>query len=228
MSWEPAFIKKTLAAMESNRLYRWLSLGLTLKGFVALGTGVVTFFIGIWRDINPFYAVVGALFVVASVLTIMNQHTMRRGFKTTASGGVDLGPPDGTHRHDRGRYVPHKQRATVEELTAGRIVNRLVYVTDLPPDNDGMIRQKTFIDCEMVGPAIISPGRSDLVHPTLGAAEGDIESVLWPANPAARLAVGVFGFDLCQFEDCRFEDIGITGPPDLLDQYRQIPRNPSS
>jgi hypothetical protein len=81
-----------------------------------------------------------------------------------------------------------------------------------------LIRNRTFRDCTIVGPGLITfLSKLELVESTLGS--GPIESVLYEAaGPGQRQ--GLIGFVNCKFYRCRFDGIAYYGDSALLEKLR--------
>jgi hypothetical protein len=120
---------------------------------------------------------------------------------------------------------PQKQLATPEELTRPLIRDRRVLVSGIPLEAF-RIRNKTFENCDIVGPCILMlMGHLEFIGITFdcGGIPGsstDLESILWPKTNSV-LSVGVIGLDGCIFHGGTTEAIGFTGSPEMLDLFRK-------
>lgn len=104
-----------------------------------------------------------------------------------------------------------------------------------------VIENREFEDCEIVGPALIFP--MGCTFDSCGFA-GDVDAILWevPLRKVTEIRsdgteasfyegpvkVGAIAVRNCKFLRCRFRGIGITGPPDFVQQFREsvgAPRN---
>ena len=81
-----------------------------------------------------------------------------------------------------------------------------------------IITGKTFTDCLIEGPAIITIlGTTQFDGCDMGAAE-DINSLL--LRPEGPRLIGIIGFKDCLFLRCRFRHIGYTGREDFLESLK--------
>ena len=80
------------------------------------------------------------------------------------------------------------------------------------------IRGFWFVKCTFQGPAIVLPinGTQFMAY----SMDGDPDDFLWPIQQT-RDTRGVIAFDDCLIDDCFFADIGITGPPQVMDAVRR-------
>lgn len=117
---------------------------------------------------------------------------------------------------DRLLYVPTAADVADDaEATAGEVAaadwvegdrsvfhNEALIIPDLVRADDPIIRNKTFINCDIIGPAIIEFTRT---HPTASAMTGclfnDTDAVLYRLG--AKSQTGIV-FEDCRFVDCRF------------------------
>lgn len=85
-----------------------------------------------------------------------------------------------------------------------------------------VIENKTFIDCQMHGPAVIIPVQGCAFDQCdLGGADGDMRNLMFqPLGPTK--ITGAIQFRNCRFERCQFMAVGYTGGPDFLAQLRAI------
>ena len=85
-----------------------------------------------------------------------------------------------------------------------------------------VIEGRTFIDCEIHGPAVMVPvAGCDFSGCNLGSADGDMRNLILEPNGASKIT-GCIPLRDCRFEGCRFISIGYTGSPDFLDGLRGI------
>ena len=85
-----------------------------------------------------------------------------------------------------------------------------------------VIEGRTFIDCELHGPAVIVPvSGCNFASCNLGSADGDMANLmLQPLGPTK--ITGCIPFRDCQFERCGFFSVAYTGAPDFLNELRGI------
>ena len=81
-----------------------------------------------------------------------------------------------------------------------------------------VVSGKTFTDCLIEGPAIITiMGETRFDGCDMGAVE-DIDTLLF--RPEGQKLVGVIAFKDCLFLRCRFRQIGYTGHPDFVNSLK--------
>jgi len=79
---------------------------------------------------------------------------------------------------------------------------------------DGRIRGETFERCDIRGPAVIVPlGKTVSEHNSF---DGTADAVLWEIPPERSRLIGAVALESCTFIRCRFTNIGIAGPGDLI------------
>lgn len=88
--------------------------------------------------------------------------------------------------------------------------NQRLYVADLVRDVEApIIKDKTFEDCTLVGPAVLAPrGTTVLQNNNF---EGPLSSFVYEI-PEERFVIGIIGLEDCVVRRCRFEKIGLMGP----------------
>ena len=81
------------------------------------------------------------------------------------------------------------------------------------------VRDLTFTNCDIQGPAVvlIDGGKLDGCSFT----GGDIDAVVWELPPDRQGIIGAVHVLNCKFFGCRFENIGVTGLPDALANFRK-------
>lgn len=112
----------------------------------------------------------------------------------------------------RGRW------ATQEDLTGPYVRNRVFRIADACTTANE-IDNKTFEDCEIWGPGVLIPEEyGQIVECTFGDPRQ-----LWKVHPEAEAAgvVGPIRLRRCNFRRCTFRGIGITGPTDAVDRWRE-------
>jgi len=99
----------------------------------------------------------------------------------------------------------------------------VVQIADLA-DERGMVRGRTFIDCFVLGPAVLAPLRhAHFVGSRFDIPEGQIDAMLWEV-PESTIKVGIIGLTNVSFTGCEFRHIGIAGTPKTIAQWRQVMR----
>jgi hypothetical protein len=141
----------------------------------------------------------------------------------TLKDSATLPTADGTTRSVTGNHEGYKEEAIANELAASVIRNRRVEIRNVKLDADGVIRNKHFHDCDIIGPAILLLiQKVDFIETVFSVADDTIESIIWPPNPAATRVLGIIGVDHCRFEGGQFINIGFTGTPEVLNALRRI------
>jgi len=82
---------------------------------------------------------------------------------------------------------------------------------------DSILRDQTFEDALIVGPAVIAP--LERVTMQNCSFSGDENSLFIEVQPD-RSVIGVIGLIATTFKRCRFENVGIIGPPDAIEAIR--------
>ena len=97
-----------------------------------------------------------------------------------------------------------------------------LYRNNLWNTGDQALSGRTFIGCQIEGPAVITvlPGNTfDGVN--FGMTDGDIRNlVLRPAGP--KKVIGTIPVQDCVFKDCVFHGVGFTGPEAFLQQILSL------
>jgi hypothetical protein len=122
-----------------------------------------------------------------------------------------------------------------EDLKQDRIIGKTVFVSYIPPQKTRLpgigpavyeVRNKTFQECDLVGPAIVSIGGKSVVEycSLEGPTGGKIESHLVLMQD--KVLFGAIRFTDCGFLRCRFVDIGMAGDQVDLDHMKQAFNRP--
>ncbi|CAN5580104.1 hypothetical protein BH24ACT20_BH24ACT20_01110 [soil metagenome] len=86
--------------------------------------------------------------------------------------------------------------------------NQTLHIFDLARRRT-IIKDKTFEDCEIHGPAVVAPiGNTDFVDCTFAEAV-DRNSLVWSPTEEERNYVGSIGLENCIFRNCNFYRIGL-------------------
>jgi len=84
---------------------------------------------------------------------------------------------------------------------------------------DPVIRNKTFTDCVIEGPALVMPmGSTTFDSCNMGVAANPRSLMYKPQGP---LLVGAVGLENCSFVRCRMVQIGFTGADAFLDELAE-------
>lgn len=96
--------------------------------------------------------------------------------------------------------------------------NAEVVLTEIAGEN-GYIRGDRFFDCRLKGPAVV------VIKPPLTFSNNDMgpdpDAVLWELDPHRPEVVGAIAMEDCVVEGCTLVNVGIAGPPALLNQFRK-------
>ena len=97
----------------------------------------------------------------------------------------------------------------------GTFQNETLIIPDLVRADDPIIRNKTFINCDIIGPAVIEFTRT---HPTAYAMVGclfhDTDAVLYRLGAESQTGIA---FQDCRFVDCRFYKTLLLFPTDAYE-----------
>jgi hypothetical protein len=138
---------------------------------------------------------------------------------TIQIGGGGL--PNATPAEGRG------QPATTRTIEGTPDNYKIVNVWELAEGVPGQplsIINRTLRYVELRGPALIGiAGGVTFEDVGFGMLEQNPESIIWPlgSDPAAP-KIGLFVLQNCLLEHCRTQDLGFTGPPEVLNQLRQL------
>jgi hypothetical protein len=117
---------------------------------------------------------------------------------------------------------PPPQELSLRVLAEPYLKNLAFRIADLVHE-DIVIRNRTFEDCTLYGPAILCSVGTVLMTRCGFRAENP-DDVFWElsekqATGQANL-VGVIGVEDCVFRDCNFVAIGLAGPPETIAQWK--------
>jgi len=175
-----------------KRCWKWISHGYTLWGILNIifpsigGTlgGVLT-----WVAALPSYVIFfGVMCGIAFGLLISNEFAARRILKS-----ISL---------NIGRNTVSEE--SLKEEASSYFNNKRISITELAGDSI-VVKNKVFIDCELMGVAVINFKNSVITECQL---EGKLEDILIVID-YPRVIKGVFRFENCVFRKCRFSKIGI-------------------
>jgi len=112
---------------------------------------------------------------------------------------------------------PSASFATPDELIPSVLRHKTIRIADLVRE-DFVIRNKTFEDCYIYGPAIIIPDdKCRFRNFVIGEVALDGAFIATPN----KLISGAIGFENCVVIDCHFRKISFIGPQDLMDYLRR-------
>ena len=92
------------------------------------------------------------------------------------------------------------------------VKNDVIRICEMAVTED-VIRDKSFENVQLIGPAVIAFQGCSLDHCTF---EGNPEAMLWELPPERTYVLGAVLFENCRFLNCRFTRMGITGPKGLF------------
>ena len=106
--------------------------------------------------------------------------------------------------------------ATKEELGGSYLKDRHIRISDLA----GLLRDRTFQNCYIYGPAIVFFHDETVMAHCNWKSEATIEDLFYETKPDRRAYVGVIPIGRCNFHGCTFIGIGVVGPPLLIETIR--------
>lgn len=128
--------------------------------------------------------------------------------------------------------------ATHSQLNQPEVHGKSVILSHVPrsPEHPMLIRNKTFQNCEIIGPAVVAIRNSnDLKQCTFmiienrpwdkrqirRAGEGEDLSIEWfLLEYKGDTTVGMLGVESCSFNKCTFIDVSFAGPSNILHNFR--------
>lgn len=101
-------------------------------------------------------------------------------------------------------------------------------LTDIPKDGTrDLIRGYVFIDCRIVGPAVIHIDHGTLSNCVINAHPLTHDSIIWPVSDSQPVIVGAVIAQNCTFENCSFEGIGFAMYQSQVDGFKASIKRPS-
>ncbi len=95
--------------------------------------------------------------------------------------------------------------------------NDVIRLSELAGD-DGIIDGHHFEDRHIKGPAVIVvQGDFSLLENEI---KGDPDAFLWEISPERERVLGAILVKDCTFEGCTFTNVGIAGPPEVIERIR--------
>lgn len=86
----------------------------------------------------------------------------------------------------------------------------------LEPEPPPLVRDLLFVDCDILGPAVVVLlGTSSITNCSLG---GEAIEILWELPSERQVVVGAIGLQNVQFDRCRFHAVGFAGNSDFIFQ----------
>lgn len=94
--------------------------------------------------------------------------------------------------------------------------NEPVRLSDLTV-NSSTVEGYTFLNCRIIGPAVVALlDGVEVTHCTWDAP--GLDAIFWEVLSERGPVVGAVGLLNCTFSNCRFELIGVAGPPEMRSQ----------
>lgn len=97
--------------------------------------------------------------------------------------------------------------------------NTMIRITDLVVVED-VLRDVTFMNCEVVGPAVLAPLDGTTISGCSFDTEGESQ-LFWLVPSTRRSVIGAIGLLRVGFYSCRFRRIGLAVPEDRLADFRR-------
>ena len=175
-----------------KRFWGWISHGYTLWGilkiiFTAIGGtlgGVLTWL----ESLPPYIIFFGVLVGIVLGLVISNELVTRRIMKM-----ISLNMSGNPISED-----------SVKTKTSADFDNQKINIAELARDSM-LVKDKVFVDCELIGPAIIHFKKSVITNCLFDA---KLENMFIVVD-LPRVITGIVGFEECVFKKCKFSKIGI-------------------
>lgn len=172
-----------------------------------------------------------ACIVVLAIAAFRNHITWQALVAIVLVGAIAwvLQPQSAGTTSPRARFYQGKQVATRQDLEAPRIVDRAVYLADIPQIN-GVITEKQFESCVIVGPGVIALGwESDQMPPETMHSElrechfdaNGIDNLFMTVSETAPLVRGTVRLNGTFFRRCDLLDIGLIGSANRLAELKQ-------
>jgi hypothetical protein len=86
--------------------------------------------------------------------------------------------------------------------------------------NTSMLDGYEFSNCRIIGPAVLIP-LDDVTIAHCSWDAPDFDAIYWEVPPERNYVVGAVGVTRCTFSNCRFEQVGLAGPPALRAQMER-------
>ena len=87
-----------------------------------------------------------------------------------------------------------------------------------------VISDQIFENCDIYGPAILITLQDVYLEECNFMYNTTLDSILWEVDTSRRpLVIGAVGLKNCTFRGCIFRYIGIAGPPDVIQHFRESP-----
>ena len=175
-----------------RRFWGWVSQGYTLWGILKMIftgiTGTLGGFLTWLESFPPYVIFFGVLLGIVLGLVISNALVARRILKI-----MSLEVSGNPICED-----------SVKTKRSADFNNEKIYIAALARDSM-LVKDKVFVDCELIGPAIIHFKKSVITNCLFDA---KLENMLIVVD-SPRVITGIVGFEECVFKKCEFSKIGI-------------------
>jgi len=109
--------------------------------------------------------------------------------------------------------------STAEQLTGKFITGQSFNISSIV--HDGIIKNRTFDDCDIYGPAVLAPDGVGIMHKC--TFYGEAESVFIVV--AQQMVLGPIHLLDCNFKNCRFYKVGFIGNQKNVDEWLKGAKN---
>ncbi|MGZ9100815.1 MAG: hypothetical protein ACXW3O_14030 [Brevundimonas sp.] len=106
---------------------------------------------------------------------------------------------------------------TATEISGAHFALFDLYRASLQAGGGAQIDGRTFVNCDIEGPAVMLVQDGNLFEGTnFGPSGGDMRNMLFRPL-SGKMAIGAIPVSNCVFRNCRFHALGITGGDDVLE-----------
>ena len=198
------------------RLWGWISSIQTVQWLWSLaGSALATFMASFFAELAPWQIVALALGVFFAILAAFGTWMDGRSSLVALPVKSDVATPPP-------QSVKGSPIATKEELTAPTVTGLRVRIHDLiGEDGVPVITNKTFRECRIEGPAVLSPVAPPGPH-LIGrqTTNADFASFVYAMD--AKPTAGVIGMMAVTFRQCDFYRVGFAVPADAFDHWQRV------
>ena len=218
--------------------WKWIKEGLSLKDlittvglgsfFISLATSAGVALLAIVDDQPASSIVVVTIWTALGALLLTKQFTAHRsGLFGLSVEAQPFDPVDGTATTSSATSplggTVHRPWATLGELQQPVIRNRSLHIYDLP--RTGVtISGRTFIECDIFGPAMIALGDGVMVSGLVILIPGQQNREAVEAHfteVEEGYVVGVLGLQDCVIRQCRMSEVGFIGNRETMSRVRE-------
>lgn len=116
-----------------------------------------------------------------------------------------------------------RPQALPEDLARTHIIHLSFRIGDMARD-ELIIRNRTFEDCTIYGPAVLLPLGGGQILQDCSFLANAPEEMFLDIGTQPRTIIGAIGLEGCVFRRCRLVKIGFAGPPSLLEAMQREAR----